>query len=340
MNPQPPAPSPGADGPTPLPAPLTAPLTAPPAPQTTRSRLRPILGFTIGAALLAAAITAVLTQGHAARAALDAARGAPLWLYAAALALPLVNWLIISLSFWVLMRRHGPVRAREMAALIGAAWLLNYLPLRPGMVGRVAYHKSVNRIAIADSVRVMIVGMAAGAAATLCLLAAAAILGPGAPLPLWAAALAAPLALAGLAAAGPLRSRPWLPANFALRYADVLVWAARYWVVFALVGAPIDLAGAAAVAAVCQLALVIPLVGNGMGIREWAVGLVAAALPAGFASGAALTTGVTADLANRAAELLIALPVGLLCASYLARGSAARGERRESPATASPGTPP
>jgi hypothetical protein len=51
------------------------------------------------------------------------------------------------------------------------------------------------------------------------------------------------------------------------------------------------------------------------------VGLTAAALPTGFlAAGGQLSTGagLAADLANRAAELVVAIPVGLISASLLA----------------------
>src|SRR4029079_8775600 len=117
---------------------------------------------------------------------------APPALIALALALPLVNWVLSSLGLWVQMRRHGPVGAVEVALLVGAAWVLNYLPLRPGMIGRIAYHKSVNGIEVVDSVRAVFVGMGCGACAVLTVLGIAAALGAETGIAGWTAALAVP----------------------------------------------------------------------------------------------------------------------------------------------------
>ncbi|MFN0131013.1 MAG: hypothetical protein ACKVW3_00520 [Phycisphaerales bacterium] len=284
-----------------------------------RAGARRVAGFVIGTALLLAAGWAVWRGGGSIRVAWAAASSRPA-LIPLAIMLPLANWVVVSLSFWVLMRRHGRVGAGEMTLLIGAAWLLNYLPLRAGMVGRVAYHKAVNRIAVGDSVRVMVINLACGAAATGLTLGLAVVLArASASAWVWGVALGAPAAgLVAWGAAGGWRG--WLPSVLLLRYADVLIWVARYWVVFRLTGTPIDLPAAAAVTAACQVALAVPIVGNGLGVREWAVGLTAAALPAALVVSPMTTTqGLTADLANRAAELVVALPVGIVSAVLLAR---------------------
>jgi hypothetical protein len=119
----------------------------------------------------------------------------------------------------------------------------------------------------------------------------------------------------------------WIAATIALRFIDLLVWAGRYAVVFAIVGHPITVAAAMALAVLCQIAMLVPLVGNGLGLREWAVGAVAGILPEDLvsSSGTLTTTiGLAADLANRAAELVTAVPVGLLCAHSLARRTSGR----------------
>jgi hypothetical protein len=305
-------------------------LDAPPAAETQpKRRLRPVIGFAIGAILLAAAIWAVASQRSALDQAWRAVQGAPWWLLAAALVLPLLNWIIVSVSFWIMMRRYGGGAQRigygEMACLIGASWLLNYLPLRAGMVGRVAYHRTVNNIPIADSLRVTVYGLIFAAASIGVLLVAAVLVAGGASARLWAGILAGP-ALVALVAALTLAAKGstawWLPAAFGFRYLDTLVWVARYMVVFALVGASIDPGAAVAIAAVSQIAILQPLVGNGLGVREWAVAWTAAALPAGLVSATGevvRTIGLAADLANRAAELLLAVPVGLISTLVLAR---------------------
>jgi hypothetical protein len=102
----------------------------------------------------------------------------------------------------------------------------------------------------------------------------------------------------------------------------MLIWVLRYWVVFRLVGSSLSIPQSAAIAAVCQLTLNVPLVGNGLGLREWAVGLTASRLPPGLFDARGridMSVGLAADLANRIAELVIAVPAGLLCAAWLAR---------------------
>jgi uncharacterized membrane protein YbhN (UPF0104 family) len=326
------------------PAPLTPALPPPSATDTPRRPWRSIVGFTVGLLLLLAAVRAVVTQGAGAQNAWASIRSAPPHLIALALLLPAANWLIVSLSFWLVMRRYGPVGPAEMARLIGAAWLLNYLPLRPGMLGRVAYHRAVNQISIADSIRGLIIGMACGLAAVAAVLAVAFAVPRGASTIAWTVALASPPALLLIwfaitalqsrqapAQPAPVQSpsdlhplstfhASWLPLNLLLRYADMLVWLCRYAVVFALVGRPLSIGAAAAITGVSQLAMCVPFVGNGLGLREWAVGLTAAHLPTGLTTPDALTTvGLAAELVNRTAELAIALPVGLISYAQLLR---------------------
>jgi len=294
-----------------------------PGPDGQRSLSRPVIGFVLGALLLGAAAWVVIRQGKDLQSAIESARHAPWWLVAAALVLPLLNWLLMSVSFWVLMRRHGPVGLGEMTSLIGAAWLLNYLPLRPGLIGRVGYHKTVHGIPVAKSVTATVAAIGCSGVAIVAMVGAlvgSTMAGSGA-LSVGAAA-AAPLALA-LIAGGALRRTHrfgWVPLIVAFRYLDLLVWAARYAVAFAIIGRPISAAAAAAIACVCQIAMLVPFFGNGLGLREWAVGVTASSLPRDVltASGALATTvGLAADLVNRAAEICGAIPVGLICAARL-----------------------
>lgn len=280
-------------------------------------RARAVIGFTVGVVLLAAAVWAVTGQRDAMTQALASARAAPWWLGALALGLPLVNWLLMTAVFQVLMRPHGRVAPAEMAALIGASWLLNYLPLRPGLLGRVAYHKAVNEIPVAASVKAVLGNIGSGLVA-LALGGLLAFLFAGAdPGPSLGAVGAAAGALTAVSAAA--RGRTWGPVASAtmIRFVDVLVWGARYWVTFRLVGAPIDPVAALAVGVVSQTASLVPIVGNGLGLREWAVGLTVAALPVVFMAGSGTGVGLTADLVNRAAEVVAAVPVGLGALWYL-----------------------
>lgn len=287
-----------------------------------RSRRDPkrIIGSLVGVALFVGAVAFAFRGGAEPVQVLQALRAAPPWLVLLLVALPVANWVLISLSFWFPMSRLGRIALGEMLAVIGAAWLLNYLPLRPGLLGRIAYHKAVNQISVRGSVAVSILGLVLGAVGVAYTLLAAALMPqdamPGAwlgvlGLPLIASLISVPLAGAG---------RSWLALAFLFRYADLLVWIARYAVVFHLSDLEIGLPQATAFAAVSQLAVAIPLVGNGLGLREWGIGLVAANWPLPLTAAAiAMPQAITADLLNRAAEVLVAVPVGLAGTLWLAR---------------------
>jgi hypothetical protein len=74
-------------------------------------------------------------------------------------------------------------------------------------------------------------------------------------------------------------------------------------------------------ACISVIATLVPLVSNGLGLREWAVGLLAPALAFHH-----VDLGITADLVNRAAELLVVVVAGVpatLWLTHRARGTRA-----------------
>lgn len=307
-------------------------------PPRKRPTARAVLLFVVGIALLGAAVALGLrassggSSGPVLIEALRTARKQPLPLVVAAFILPTFNWLLVSAGFWVLTTSYGPpdrrVRFGEMAALTGSAWLLNYLPFKAGLIGRVAYHRAINGVGIADSVRVLAISIVCSAVATLVVILAALIIKPDWSPPLVVGALAAPAATAAVAtvALGRLASPLWrLTACLALRYMDVLVWTARYAVVFALIGRPLTIGQAAAVAGCSQATLVIPLTGNALGLREWVVGWASSSLPSWFGSAVPgdLATGLAADLVNRLAEIVASIVVGTISGAVVARRLAA-----------------
>jgi len=284
-----------------------------------RKRRWQIAGYALGVVLFVAAIFAVVTQGDTLAGALSNIRGAPVWLIALAFVLPALNWLVVSVSLWVLMRAYGRIGLGEMTALIANAWLLNYFPMRPGMAGRITYHKLINRIRVRDSAKAVLQATAMTGISIVVLGAMAIGLADRVGLTVWWIALTAPAAV--LAVGIPLlRTRPFLrrmTIAMLFRHVDMMVWVARYWVVFALIDAPIGLPGAVGFAVLSQVALLVPFTGNGLGVREWVIGHSAA-------SGRAL--GLTADLINRAAELVVSIPTGLVAAWWVARRLARYGE--------------
>ncbi|MEM7622522.1 MAG: hypothetical protein AAF235_04900, partial [Planctomycetota bacterium] len=293
-------------------------------------------GAVISVVLFAAAIYAVLTQRGQLEDARGAIAGAPPLLIAAAFALPVVNLVLVSAAFRVLTLRHGHVGRIEMLSLITSAWLLNHLPMRPGMVGRFAYHKKRNGIRLADTGRVLVESIVLSATAVVLLFAVAILLSSTRePLSTQATVLlvASPAAAGGLVTAAlAMSGSSWwrYAAAWSLRYADVAVWVARYAVVFALVGAPLSVDRAVLVAAVSQAVLLVPIAGNGLGLREWAIGLTAEA-------------GLIADVLNRVAELTLAvclgLPAGWDVARRLSQPRQSRENAAQTPASSNADTP-
>jgi hypothetical protein len=260
------------------------------------------VGLAVGVALLAAAVVTVAREHETIAEALNAVRRPSLGrvcLLAGAIA---ANVVLTALMFSVLISRYGRVAPIEMQALIAAAALLNFLPLRPGLFGRIAYHRAFNAIPAVATVKTVL--QAAGlSVAVAAYLALALVVSGRLPVPLWVpVGLPVPL----LAMALAIRpARVWVAAGL-IRYLEVMIWALRYHTAFALLGSPIDFQGALAFSCLSLVAMLVPFVGNGLGLREWAIGLAAPLL-----TPYVLGLGLAAELVNRAAELMVILVLGL-----------------------------
>lgn len=303
-----------------------------------------VAGYVVGLVLFGAAIFAVVRQHDVLLGAVQSVRGASPWLIAFAIVLPALNWLVVSISLWVLTNAYGRVGFGEMLALIANAWMLNYLPMRPGMAGRVTYHKLINQIRVRDSAKVIMQATIMTGISLVMLGALALSLTDRAADWAWLIALAAPGAALG-AAALLLATRPFarrMTIALLMRHVDMLIWAGRYWVVFKLLDVDLGVAGVIALAVISQIALLVPFTGNGLGIREWLIGWFAARvgtlLPAGVILGVEhQAVGLAADLVNRAAELSVSIPVGLVAAWWLARRVARAGFSRMATSEIPPG---
>lgn len=274
------------------------------------------VGSAVSLALFAAAIVALLSRQGDLERAWGSAREAPWWLIAAVVGLPLLNLGVVSVGFTVITRRFGRVGWVEMGALISSAWLLNYLPMRPGMIGRFAYHKKVNGIRAVDSVRVLIEALFLSTTSMVALVAVGLLVPGDGVWPVgWGVGLAVVGPPAAAWAAAPLLAWRGLHhwrylVGWGTRYIDAAIWAARYMAVFELVGEPVSFGFACFLAGVSQVAFLIPISGNGVGLREWSIGL---------ATGG---TGILADVVNRAGEVIAALVGGLIGGWYVSRGLA------------------
>ncbi len=219
------------------------------------------------------------------------------------------NIALTALMFSVLMSRYGKVRLIEMQALIAAATLLNFLPLRPGLFGRIAYHKTINDIPPVDTAKTIgqAIALSVGVAGclALCLVLAAQF-----QLTIWIV-LALPFALLALSTlVGSIRV--WALAGL-IRYVEVFLWAGRYYAAFALIDYTISIEAAMAFACISMIATLVPFFSNGLGLREWAIGLAAPLLTVAYQ----LEHGITAELVNRAGELIVVLIAGLAGIAYL-----------------------
>ena len=283
----------------------------------------------MGIALIVLACVAAAKAGVTAHGVIDGLRAAPPLRLAALLALVAATPLLSGVMFYLLTRRCGVVGIGEMCWLITSAWLLNFLPLNPGMFGRIAYHRAVNHIPIRASATTIIWATVLSVIAAAILLVLV-VLGElllhfnvGAQVALTASGVV-PIALLAWHAR---RARPkpdpevWrLVAALAVRYVELHLWGARLWLAFDLVGKPIAFSGALVLAAAATVVSLFPLAPNGLGVREWVVGLLAPLLPIAMVGGAAMSTaaGLEADLLHRAAEIIVAIPMGLVASMWVA----------------------
>jgi uncharacterized membrane protein YbhN (UPF0104 family) len=267
------------------------------------------IGLAFGVVLVVAAVVTVVTQHEKVSTALAAIRHPDPIDVVVLFGTVLANIVLTGLMFSVLMSRHGRVGLVEMQALIAAAGLANYLPLRPGLFGRAAYHKAFNDIALGATVKVTLLALAISVAIA-SYLACCLFIAGRVSIPLWVFVGGAIPVLATVAAV-PASRRIGVAAL--IRYVEVLLLAVRYQAAFALIGSPIDFAAALTVSCVALVVTLIPLTGNGLGLREWAVGIAA-----GLLTPYVLELGLAADLVNRAAEALFVAVLGLSAFAWLA----------------------
>ncbi len=305
-------------------------------------RARRVVGFVVGIALLGGAVFAVVRNAGPIEAAFDRVTSGAWWLLPALLILPLAHVPLTGLVFWAATPPGADGRARvgvrEMAALIAMGNLANYLPLRPGMVARIAYHRAVNGISVVESAKILGTVVASGLGAA-CLLVAAALAAAhsaGGTIPLLpVAVLSLPVAVGllgvvyfreGGSVIASAPSRWWLVVT--LRYIDLAAWSVRYALAFWAIGITLTSAQAALYAVVANIAMLIPIAGNGLGVREWVVGLVGPLLP-GTILGAstAKAEGLSADLLNRSAEVITSIALGTLGGWWMTRRVKAKAGR-------------
>ena len=278
------------------------------------------IGFLVGVILLCAAAIYLVANPAELRSFVIQMADAPAWAIVLVLVGPLLNWVFVSQCLWALNRRHGEIARTEMLALVGSAWLLNHLPMRPGLVGRIGYHAKVNKIRVRDSVEASVWSLVHAIFANAIGLGLALLIRPGVGIAQIAMILSIPVfVLIIVAALAETKSDQLglMIRGLMWRYADLLVWMLRYAAAFAMLGIEITPVQIVLITAVSQAAQMIPITGGGIGFREWGVGLAATMSP-----GTAvihMRSAIGADLINRVAETLIVVPLGLICTGIVTR---------------------
>jgi hypothetical protein len=275
------------------------PPEASPLDRTQRKVLRRI--GTVASVLLVVGALVAIARNQAIMDSLSRAFASPRWdALAVLIAAVLAQQVLTSTVFWMLMRRHGPVGWGEMNALIASSTLANYIPLQAGSVGRLAYHKVVHGIPVKTSLVVILVAMGLVAMSLVALTVVGLwVVRTGAS---WWWVSAAPLAWLPLLAWPGTRV---VGTCLVLRTIELLVVAAQSWAAFRLSGWDIEPVTAVGVAVVAGAANLTPFIGNGLGVREWAVGL-AAPLLGGYETDA----GLAAQLTGRAVDAAMAVAMG------------------------------
>jgi hypothetical protein len=294
------------------------PPEASPLDRTQRKLLRRI--GTVASVLLVVGALVAIARNQAIVDSLSRALASPRWDALAVLAATVVaQQVLTSTTFWMLMRRHGPVGWGEMNALIASSTLANYIPLQAGSIGRLAYHKVVHGIPVKTSLVVILVAMGLVAMGLVALTVVGLWVSRTGTSWWWVSA--APLAWLPLLAWPGTRV---VGTCLVLRTIELLVVAAQSWAAFRLSGWDIEPVTAVGVAVVAGAANLTPFIGNGLGVREWAVGL-AAPLLGGYETDA----GLAAQLTGRAVDAAMAVAMGGPAIAWIA-------SRRVTPAPSAP----
>jgi hypothetical protein len=112
---------------------------------TPRKLITQLIGFALGAALLVWCISKAIKGGGAGWEKLQHAN--PL-LIAGLVSCTLVSLLVNGAIFWIVVRPVHPVRLDHMQYLNLVTSVLNYAPIRAGLIARIAYNLRVDRMSL------------------------------------------------------------------------------------------------------------------------------------------------------------------------------------------------
>jgi len=198
-----------------------------------------------------------------------------------------------------------PIERSEMFWLIMVTGMLNWLPMRAGLIGRTVYHTKVNGIPATKSLRVLVETIVI----LICVSVSAFLLAVVSNI--FNIHVLYVLAVPVFVLLFSSLQKKHKPLSIAIlcRYFDVLLLALRYWIIFGLMDYDITPETAILLAGAGSVASLIPLPTGGLGGREWIIGLVASWVTV---FPAAIALGLIADLVNRLVELVVVIPFGLI----------------------------
>ena len=272
--------------------------------QTSQRRQFKRLGLFVGLAFMAAALWTIARSGTLVTQAWQHLSHASPLLFLALLGCVALITLCTTLCMLVLTNRTRPpirVEFREMLALICASTLGNFVPLQPGLIGRIAFHHQVHGIIVPIGLLIAMQSTALTGFAALWIGAGLAI--THAAQLSWIAAILSPILFVPFLRNHTARE---FAAAFFIRIVETCMWALRIHISFQLIGQPIDAPAALALACAANIANIIPFIGNGIGIREWSVGFLAPLI-----AGVPLADALAAELVGRVAEIIFFIPAGL-----------------------------
>ncbi|MFG0331143.1 MAG: lysylphosphatidylglycerol synthase domain-containing protein [Phycisphaerales bacterium] len=285
-----------------------------------------IIGFAVGIALLAWCVIQALRSGD-----FERLRYAPPGLIAALMGCTAVTVVVNGTIFWMLIRPVVRLDFWHIQALNGVVNLLNYAPIRLGMLTRIAHHRKVDRVPLFH----LIAWYGAIGVLTLVTLAAlllATLLRPAVDW-IWGMLLLVILACAAAAVVWVARHhlmtarlrgaermldhplQVW--ACVGLRLVDMTAYAGRLYVAFAILGIELELQEIVYLSIVSMIASLSPA--GSLGIREWVVAMLAPMLAGGAGTDDAALDALRwqAVLIDRAGEAIVFVPMGIVCVVWM-----------------------
>lgn len=233
--------------------------------------------------------------------------------------LVLGNLFLASLMFWVVTLSFDAtprVGLLRMTQLVTASALLNFLPLRPGLIGRAAILRTHHGLPLRQSAMILLVILVTGGLVTLAIGLAALFISN--PWVLGASLLGLTMLMSMIT--GPIASKIlrrrltlawlWVP----IRMTDAMVASMRLWLAFWVMGHPLDARQAMVAGAAGLIIAMIGLTPNGLGLKEWAIALITQAMAV-----TAVQIGLAATLVDRSMEAIVVIVAGLTAMWLLRR---------------------